>query len=340
MSGAGDLEAFLDETPGETRGVVARNGRYTHLLVAREDDVPQQRLGARSVGRVLEINSALRGAFVDLGAGPPAFLPIPRGATVTQGDRVEVVVTAEPRADKGAAVRRLGKGEGTPRLLESAPSVAEWLLKFAPDAPPVVGLAAIDACSDAEEEALANQFSFAGGLDLAVQRTRALVAVDIDHAPTPGRDAGKDRARVNAEGLVQAARLVRLKSWGGLVAVDLAGDGRDGEARLKAARAAFAHEPQAAFGPVSRFGLLQLSLPWTRTPIEEVLKPTHRTRAQAIVRRLRRQLLADTAAPRCVVRCAPEEAAAAAPFVARLGPRAAVLADPALRPGQACMEEN
>ena len=47
MSGAGDLEAFLDETPGETRGVVARNGRYTHLLVAREDDVPQQRLGAR-----------------------------------------------------------------------------------------------------------------------------------------------------------------------------------------------------------------------------------------------------------------------------------------------------
>lgn len=340
MSGAGDLEVFLDETPGETRGVVSRDGRYTHLLIARDDDIPQQRLGARSMGRVVEINSTLRGAFVDLGAGPPAFLTISRGDTLTQGDRVEVVVTAEPRAGKGAAVRRLGKGEGSPRLLESAPSVAEWLRTLAPNAPQVAGVAAIDASTEAEEEALSDQFRFPRGLNLAVQRTRALVAVDIDHAPTPGRDAGKDRGRANAEGLVQAARLIRLKNWGGLVAIDLVGDGRDGEAQLKAARVAFAHEPQTAFGPVSRFGLLQLSLPWTRTPIDEVLTPTVRTRAQALARTLRRRLLTDTAAPRCVVRCAPEEAALATPLVARLGPRAAVLADPAVLAGQAYIEES
>ena len=340
MSGAGHLEVFLDETPGETRGVVSRDGRYTHLLIARDDDIPQQRLGARSVGRVVEINSTLRGAFVDLGAGPSAFLAISRGDTLTQGDRVEVVVTAEPRADKGAAVRRLGKGEGSPRLLESAPSIAEWLRGVASDGPPIAGVAAIDASTEAEEEALADQFRFPRGLNLAVQRARALVAVDIDHAPTPGRDAGKDRNRANAEGLIQAARLIRLKNWGGLIAVDLVGDGRNGEVQLKAARAAFAHEAKVAFGPVSRFGLLQLSLPWTRTPIEEVLRPTARTHAQALVRTLRRRLLTDTAAPRCVVRCAPEEAALAAPLVARLGPRAAVLADPAVLVGHAYIEES
>jgi Ribonuclease G/E len=340
MSGGGDLEVFLDETPGETRGVVARDGRYTHLLIVRDDDIPQQRLGARSVGRVVEINSTLRGAFVDLGAGPPAFLTISRGDTLTQGDRVEVVVTAEPRGDKGAAVRRLGRGEGNPRLLESAPTVAEWLRKLAPWMAPLEGVAAIDAAHEAEDEAFSDHFRFPAGLDLAVQRTRALVAVDIDHAPTPGRDAGKDRARANVQGLAQAARLIRLKNWGGLIAIDLVGDGRDGEAQLKVARAAFAHEPQVAFGPISRFGLLQLSLPWTRAPIEEVLKPTVRTRAQALVRTLRRRLLTDTAAPRCVVRCAPEEAAVAAPLVARLGPRAAVLADPAVLAGQAYIEEN
>jgi Ribonuclease G/E len=204
----------------------------------------------------------------------------------------------------------------------------------------VAGIAAIDASTEAEDVALSDQFRFPRGLNLAVQRTRALVAVDIDHAPTPGRDAGRDRVRANTEGLIQAARLIRLKNWGGLVAVDLVGDGRDGEAQLKAARAAFAHEPQAAFGPVSRFGLLQLSLPWNRTPIEEVLTPIVRTRAQALVRTLRRRLLTDTAVPRCVVRCAPEEAALAAPLVARLGPRAAVLADPAVLAGQAYIEES
>ncbi len=340
MTGAGDLEVFLDKTPGETRGAVSRDGRYTHLLIARDDDVPQQRLGARSMGRVIEINSTLRGAFIDLGAGPPAFLGLSRGDTLTQGDRVEVVVTAEPRADKGAAVRRLGKGEGNPRLLESAPNVADWLRLIAPGVAAVEGAAAIDAVHDAEDEALSHHFTFPAGLDLAVQRTRALVAVDIDHAPTPGRDAGKDRARANVQGLAQAARLIRLKNWGGLVVVDLVGGGRDGDAQLKAARAAFAHEPQAAFGPVSRFGLLQLSLPWSRAPIEEVLKPTARTRAQALVRRLRRHMLADTAAPRWVARCTPEEAAIAVPLAARLGPRAAVLADPAVLPGRAYIEES
>ena len=58
------VEVFLDETPGETRGVVLRDGRFTHLLIQREDDPAETRLGARSIGRVVEINPGLRGAFV------------------------------------------------------------------------------------------------------------------------------------------------------------------------------------------------------------------------------------------------------------------------------------
>ena len=46
MSGA--VEVFLDETPGETRGAIMRDGRYTHLLVHRQDEALQTRLGARS----------------------------------------------------------------------------------------------------------------------------------------------------------------------------------------------------------------------------------------------------------------------------------------------------
>ena len=344
MSGA--VEVFLDETPGETRGAVMRDGRYTHLLIHRDDDAAQTRLGARSVGPVTEVNHGLRGAFVDIGAAAAAFLAFPRNDRLSQGERLEVVVTAEPRAGKGAVVRRLGPGEGTPRLLQTAPSVAEQLRELAPGEESVIGISAIDAVIEAEEEALARSCVFAShGIDLAIERTRALVAVDIDFASIPGRDPKQARAVANREGLRQAARLIGLRNWAGLVVIDLVGDGQDAEVQAKTARTAFAHEPQAVFGPVSRFGLLQVSLPWRRTPIEEILldasgRPSVQTRALSLVRRLRRQLLSDTLSPRITARCAPDEAAIAGPLAARLGPRAHVLADVAVPVGRGHIEES
>jgi hypothetical protein len=93
-----------------------------------------------------------------------------------------------------------------------------------------------------------------------------------------------------------------------------------------------------AFGPVSRFGVLQLALPWRLTPLEEVLNtPDGRRRpeqrAQDVVRALRARLLSDTTAARVTLRCAPDEAALAARLVAKLGPRAHLIADPAIGPG-------
>jgi Ribonuclease G/E len=344
MSGA--VEVFLDETPGETRGAIMRDGRYTHLLSHREGDPDQTRLGARSVGRVIEVNPGLRGAFVDIAAPTAAFLPFPRNDRITKGQRLEVVVTAEPRAGKGAMVRRLGAGEGTPRLIQPAPSIAEQLGDLAPGAESVTGIAAIDSVIEAQEEALAQSIVVAShGIDLAIERTRALVAVDIDFTSTPGRDPKQARAAANREGVKQAARLIGLRNWGGLVVIDMIGDGADAEAQSKVARAAFGHEPQAVFGPVSRFGLLQMSLPWRRTPIEEILldaggRPSVQTRAISVVRALRRQLLADTLSPRITARCAPDEALIAHPLAARLGPRAVIQADAAIPPGRGRIEEG
>lgn len=344
MSGA--VEVFLDETPGETRGVVMRDGLYTHLLIQRDDDAPETRLGARSAARVTEVNPGLRGAFVDLGGAAPAFLPFGRNDRLRQGERLHVVVSAEPRAGKGAVVRRLGAGEGPPRLLQPAPTIAEQLRDLAPGEESVGGIAAIDAVIEAEEQAMARSCGFASqGIDLSLERTRALIAVDIDHAPAPGRDPKQARAAANREGLKQAARLIGLRRWGGLVVIDLVGDGQDAQAQLAAARAAFAHEPQAVFGSVSRFGLLELSLPWRRTPVEDLLldkdgAPSLQTRALSLVRRLRRQILSNTASPRLVLRCAPQEATAAASLVAALGPRAIVVGDPAVAPGRGHIEES
>jgi Ribonuclease G/E len=335
-----EVETFLDDSPGEVRGMVVRDGRFERLLIHRESDDPRRRLGARSVGRVAAVDAGLKGAFVDLDAGEPfGFLPLRKSDRAAVGEKVEVEVSAEPREHKGPALRLIGAGEGEPRLLRPGPTVANMLARLAPGVEPRTGAAAMRASLEAEQEALAPGGLFAHlGVRLAVERTRALVAVDIDHAPTPGRDGRRDKGRANRDGLAQAARLIRLKSWGGLVAVDLVGTGHDGAATLAAAKAAFGNDPEVAYGPVNRFGVLMLSLPWRETPLEERLlgpdgRPTLETRAIDGVRRLALALAEETAAPYLTLRCPPAIAAPAETLAARLGPRARVKADPALSDG-------
>ena len=341
------VEVFLDDTPGEVRGVVVRDGRFEHLLIQREDDVPEHRLGARCVGRIVEVHPGLKGAFVDLGPILHGFLPFRGQDRLTVGQKVEVVVSAEPREGKGPTLRLIGAGEGEPRLVTPGPTVAEILARLAPGVTPVTGAAAIQAGWDAEEEAgWPGELFMDTGLDLRVERTRALIAVDLDLAPSPGVAFGAAaRTRANRQGLYAAARMIRLKRWGGLVAIDLIGTGQDGESAMTAAKAAFGDDPDVVFGPVNRFGVLQLALPWRRTPLEEILNGPDRRRrpgqrAQDIVRSLRFALLSDTTIARLIVRTGPEDAGLAAPLVARLGPRAHLVSDPALAPGDFVIEDR
>ncbi len=337
-----EVEAFLDDTPGETRGVIARNGRYDRLLIQRESDPVAARLGSRSVGRVVEVNVGLRAAFVDQGVLPLGFLPLPKGQVITVGQRVEVVVVAEPRDTKGATLRWLGVGQGEPRLMEAGPRVEARLRALAPGVDIQTGLAAIRAGQEAEEDALATHLVLPDlGLDVAVERTRALIAVDIDHVGAAGR---KGRDRANLEGLRQAARLIRLKGWGGLVTIDLAGTGHDPQTMAVAARAAFGDDRDIVHGPLNRFGVLQLSLPWRDRPIEAWLVANHpsvrlETTAIALVRQARAGLLSNTAVARYRVRCGEAEAAIVAPLIREMGPRAGLSIDPALSPGRGVVEE-
>lgn len=340
---SGEIEVFLDETPGETRGLIARDGLFTHIFIERDRDIPALKLGARSIGRVVEIDSGLKGAFVDLGKGASGFLPLGKSHDLKQGQKIEVEVSAEPREAKAATLRRIGAGEGDPRLLKAGPTVAQMLAKLAPGLEIQTGVFAIEAVWEAEEEALAGRVVLTGaGLDLAVQRTRAMVTVDIDHA---GKKAAGGAKTANLLGLQEAARLIRLNRWGGLVAIDLIGAGQDGDALLKAAREAFGGDPDVVFGPLNRFGVLMLSLPWKRTPLDEILRGsasglTLETRAIGVVRRLRHAMLSDTSAPRLFARCTPQEADFARPLLDKLGPRAHLRSAPEAVPGHCTIEES
>jgi Ribonuclease G/E len=325
---------YLDIGVGEARGVVSLDGRPERLLVARDGDPPAQNLGARVVARVRRVERAPGLAFLDLGEGPDAVLNLTGEiGRLVEGAAVEVEIRAEARGEKGASARFIGAAEGSPRLLAPGPSLEERLRHFERSGEIRTGAVARSMADGAQEEALRVQFTLPGGASLAIEPTRALIAVDVDLGAPPGADAKRAARAANFAALGTAARVLRLKGLGGLVVIDLIGRGHDGPALLAAARAAFGPDnPGVAFGPVSRFGTLELTLPRRARPALDILTdgtgaPSVLTEALRLIRALEREAAADGGG-RFEGVAASDVAQAAAPalaaLTARLGARLSV----------------
>jgi Ribonuclease G/E len=338
-----ERRAWLDVGVGETRGVVTLDGRPERLLIARDTDLACQAPGALVVGRVRKLERQLALAFVDLGEGPDGVLNLrPELGRIAEGQALSVEIRTEARGDKGAQLRLVGEAAGPVRVETPAPGIEAELAALT-DHPVKIGADARAAADAAEGEALERVFPLPGGGSIAVERTRALTAVDVDVGERAGGEAKRATRAANLAALAAAARVLRLKGEGGLVVVDLAGRGHDGPALLAAARTAFGPDnPGVAFGPISRFGTLELTVPRRCRSIAERLlgadgRPTPHTLALRLVRAVEREALADPGA-RLVALAAPDVAAAASPYLKQLtdrfGARLEVAADPA-RPREA-----
>ncbi|HEX6866525.1 MAG TPA: ribonuclease E/G, partial [Caulobacteraceae bacterium] len=182
-------------------------------------------------------------------------------------------------------------GEGAPRLLEAAPDIEAELRALAKDSKVVEGAAAREAADEAEADALEIIHPLSGGGSLAIEETRALVAIDVDVGERQGSDSKRVTRQANLTALGAAARLLRLKGLGGLVVFDLAGRGHDGQALLAAARTAFSPDnPGVAISPVSRFGTMELTVPRRRRPVLDLLRgDSVRTNALRLIRMLERE---------------------------------------------------
>jgi len=317
---------YLDRAPGEMRGVVTVDGRPERLLIERRGDPPGQKLGAIVIGRVRRIERTLSSLFVDLGEGPDAVLPLSGAAAgLAEGAAIEVEIVAEAHAEKGAVVRLLGPSQGPPRLVRAAPALETQLEGFAPGASIVTGDRAREAADIAEAAALAVEHALPGGGSIAIETTRALIAVDVDLGAASG-DAKRRARAANFSAIDITARLLRLKALSGLVVIDLVGSGHDGPALAAAAKTAFApDDPGVSIGPISRFGLLQLVIPRRRRPVGRILcgpdgAPSPVTVALRLLRALEREGRADGGA-RLTAHCAPIVAEAAGPYMEELSER-------------------
>jgi hypothetical protein len=314
---------YIDTSAGERRGVLALDGRPERLLIERYDDLASQQLGATSVARVRSIAHTLGSAFVDLGQGPDGLLALSSAKGLTAGAWIEVEVVSPHQRGKGASLRLIGPaGAGPARLLAPAPPL-EARLSAAPGAPVIAGDDARKMADLAEELALSVEHPLPSGGRLFIEPTQALTAIDVDVAAAAG-DTRRAAIHANLEAIEAAARLLRLKGLGGLVAIDLAGKGHDGARLSAAAKAAFAPDgANVSIGPISRFGVMELALPRQGAPImEKLLDADGRLSVETAVCRLLRAV-ERAAAPgvRVQAMAAPEIAAAAAPLEPRLAER-------------------
>lgn len=329
--------AFLDATPGETRGVITLDGRPEHLIIVRDDDDPRLEPGARIAARVRKVEPAFASAFVDLGEGLEGLMDYPPDRRPVEGQMIEVEVRSAPRPGKLAAVRGVGPAEAPVRLLSPAPGVDERLAALARSPAVKQGAEARRMADAAEEAALSTLHVLPGGGVLAIEPTRALVAVDVDLGPRKGPDPKSVLRQLNLAALAETARLLRLKGLGGLVVIDLAGRGHDGTALLNAARTAFSPDnPGVALGPVSRFGTLELTVPRRTRSLADILlqpdgAPSNRTLAQRLVRLAESAAEAETGRS-FRLRAAPETAQVAWPLVDRLAARMGARFERAVEP--------
>jgi hypothetical protein len=321
-----------------------RAGKPERLILERPD--PRTGVdvawlpGEALIARVARLESGLGMAFLDAGADAPP-LTVAAG-DLREGARLQATVTASARGDK-LAVARTGDAASQAELgrQHSRPTVTERLLEGAAADSLRTGPDAREAADLAEAEALQSEHALPGGVRLYIEPTRALVAVDIDVGPSSaGGDRKRRQRQANLSAIRELPRLLRLKGLGGLIAIDLVGKGHDGDALAAAAKAAFSevYPAEAAIGPISRFGILQIQLPWRETPTTDLRldsrgDPTPVTLALRLLREIERE-----AGPggRVEAFCAPPVCKAAQLFAdrlrARIGARFRLSPDASLPP--------
>ncbi|MCW5724198.1 MAG: ribonuclease E/G [Maricaulaceae bacterium] len=303
-------QIVIDAGIGETRAAVLENGRAAELHIERWSEKDKRAVtGEVYRGRVRAVDGALNAAFVDLGRGEEGFLPFGktgRPAGLHQGAAWPVRVTREAAGGKGPALATepgIAEGDAPQRVFSPGP-LAERLAARFPDAAAVKAKDSDFDIDEAFEAALAPAAPVPGGGVMHIEPTRALTAIDVDSAGREGRGGAEKLALdLNLSAAKEAARQIRLRGIGGVVAVDFI-HMRSKPARTQveqAFRAALKRDPaRIDAAPMSPFGIVELARQRTGRSLAETLldadgRISVETAALAAIRALQAAARAESA---------------------------------------------
>ncbi len=274
------LETWIDAAIGETREALVRAGRPIALRIARwSDDGRRARWGETYFARVREIDRRRRGAYLDLGLSEErGFLPLGNDGrarlgrervALAEGANVLVSVAREAARAKNPVVElREVRHDGDKPHRFARPECDEDLPVDKASDPRTRGL--LDAAVD---QALARSAPIPDGGMLTIEPTAALVAIDVDASGRTGSsDAERFALDLNIAAAREAARQIRMRNLGGIIAIDFVSlrNKLHGKSLDDALRSAFADDPWSVqYGGLSRFGVYELTRAQLRRPLHE-----------------------------------------------------------------------
>lgn len=264
---------------GETRAAVLDGDRVIELHVDRWSERETRVIrGEVFRARVTRIEMSINGAFCDLGRGPDGFLPFGghgRPAGLHEGAAIGVQVSREAFQEKGPTLTLFEVDEGdAPECIIPAPSLTERLVMFH-DAPlKTPSETGID-LQPIFEEALEPVVPLPGGGCLIIEPTAALTAIDVDAAGKKVQGgANKLAIELNRTAAKEAARQIRLRGLGGVVAIDFLPLKKKADQGnlVSGLKAAFRNDPaKIDIAPPSRFGIIELARQRIARPLHEIM---------------------------------------------------------------------
>ncbi|XBQ15440.1 MAG: ribonuclease E/G [Oceanicaulis sp.] len=303
------MRIVASDNIGETRAAVIDGDRAIELYLERWSE-----RGARAVrgevyrARVLTIDKGLNGAFCEIGRGPVCFLPFGKAGrpdAVREGAAIGVQIAREEFQEKGPTLSLFEVEDGpAPAAVVTAPPLAERLSMMF-DAPVRTPKEAEIDLDDLFDAALEPVVALPGGGRLVIEPVTAMTVIDVD---ARGRQAPGGSAKLaldlNRAAAREAARQIRLRGLGGVVAIDfLPLKKKADQATLdQTLRGAFRNDPaKVDIAPASRFAVVELARQRLGRALHEICwerfgVPTVQTAALAALRGLEREARADRAA--------------------------------------------
>ncbi|WP_165793738.1 ribonuclease E/G [Hyphococcus luteus] len=262
---------------------------------ARGDETTDRfaRAGRRFAGRVKAVDKGLAAAFVDLGDGADAFLPLKKNneSHCVDGAMIEVEVKAPPRQTKGASLRFVGvlDHDVEPgRLPPFTDPVVEAARTIGAEGDEILvddGLArrSLEEAGfgnvrhEGRPVSLFEKFGADGELDAAFERiaplekggrliideAQALTAIDVDTGGLNASSPARLREKIAFAAADEAVRQVSLRNIGGHVVIDFPDiPGEAGRKRFQAhLRKVMARLEGAGAASFSRSGLYSFTAP-------------------------------------------------------------------------------
>ncbi len=280
--------AVIEEAVGETRAAVYEGKRLAELYAWRWSDKNKPRAGDIFSGRISRIETSLAAAFVELGHGPDGFLKFsnaPGAPRLTEGKYIHAFVTRDSEPGKGPVL----KFEDMANENVKGPIKSKTLREFLENR--FEGISIDEAAVSAVDEAVETELAIAGGGSIAIERTRALTAIDVD------KGAANSGFDVSLAACELIASQLRLRGLGGLFVIDFP-NLRQVKQREKVYAAmvkAFKDDSEPVkIAPMSRFGTIEMTRAKTRLSLDETLmtkfgEPTVETQALRGLRLLERE---------------------------------------------------